>query len=72
MELDKQTKRRVGTHSRKPWSNFINRANSHLTSIDALDLLDRLLRCGSVPEDRRIGPTPASPNPNLKPEGLEG
>lgn len=44
IELDPQLESMLGRYSRKPWSRFINNDNSHLTSDDALDFLDKLLR----------------------------
>jgi hypothetical protein len=38
----------IGNHSRKPWEKFVNLSNQHLVSPEALDLLDKLLRCVGV------------------------
>ncbi len=32
------------THSRKPWSRFVNADNQHLISDEALDFVHKLLR----------------------------
>lgn len=45
IELDSQLEELVGRHSRKPWTKFINGDNQHLVSSEALDFLDKLLRC---------------------------
>ncbi|CAN6171839.1 unnamed protein product [Urochloa humidicola] len=45
IELDPQLEALVGRHSRKPWSKFINADNQHLVSPEAIDFLDKLLRC---------------------------
>ncbi len=42
--LDPQLEAMVGRHSRKPWTKFISHENQHLCGVQALDLLDRLLR----------------------------
>ena len=34
----------VGSHTRKPWTKFVNADNQHLTSPEAFDLVDKLLR----------------------------
>mmetsp|Transcript_3190 Transcript_3190/g.8438 ORF Transcript_3190/g.8438 Transcript_3190/m.8438 type:complete len:421 (+) Transcript_3190:663-1925(+) len=44
IELDPQLEALVGTHSRKPWTKFVNADNQHLTSPEAFDLLSKLLR----------------------------
>lgn len=35
----------MGSHSRKPWSKFVTPENQHLVSPEAIDFLDKLLRC---------------------------
>jgi casein kinase II subunit alpha len=44
IELDPRFDEILGRHSRKPWPRFIHAENQHLTSMEALDLLDKLLR----------------------------
>lgn len=34
----------IGTHSKKPWTKFVNPDNQHLVSPEAIDFLDKLLR----------------------------
>eukprot|EP00744_Colponema_vietnamica_P003376 GILI01005185.1.p1 GENE.GILI01005185.1~~GILI01005185.1.p1 ORF type:complete len:340 (+),score=69.30 GILI01005185.1:54-1073(+) len=34
----------IGTHSKKPWTTFVNSDNQHLCPPEALDFLDKLLR----------------------------
>ena len=47
---------KLGKHSRKAWRQFITSDNKHLCSIDALDLLDKLLRCHrhSTPKSSKV------------------
>ncbi len=44
LELDPQQEALLGTHSRKPWTRFINADNQHLASPEAIDFIDKLLR----------------------------
>lgn len=44
IELDPQLEALIGTHSKKPWTKFVNGENQHLVSPEALDLLGKLLR----------------------------
>ncbi|KAG2441926.1 hypothetical protein HXX76_003532 [Chlamydomonas incerta] len=44
LELDPQQESLLGTHSRKPWTKFINSDNQHLATPEALDFIDKLLR----------------------------
>nr|QKY15034.1 casein kinase Ii subunit alpha-4 (CKA4) [Polytomella parva] len=44
IDLDNRLEDMLGTHSRKPWSKFVTTQNQHLTSPEALDFLDKLLR----------------------------
>lgn len=44
LELDPHLEDLVGSHTRKPWSKFINSDNQHLVSPEAVDFLDKLLR----------------------------
>ncbi|GLI71650.1 hypothetical protein VaNZ11_016929 [Volvox africanus] len=44
LELDPQQEALLGTHSRKPWTRFINTDNQHLASPEAIDFIDKLLR----------------------------
>ncbi|KDD74471.1 protein kinase [Helicosporidium sp. ATCC 50920] len=44
LELDPHLEALVGTHSRRPWSRFVNDANRHLATPEAIDFIDRLLR----------------------------
>lgn len=44
LELEPQLEALVGSHSRKPWTKFVNADNQHLVSPEALDFLDKLLR----------------------------
>jgi hypothetical protein len=41
IELDPQLEALIGTHSKKPWTKFVNGENQHLVSPEALDLLVR-------------------------------
>jgi len=44
LELDLHLEDLVGSHTKKPWSKFINSDNQHLVSPEAVDFLDKLLR----------------------------
>ncbi|XP_057493040.1 casein kinase II subunit alpha-like [Actinidia eriantha] len=44
IELDSHLVALLGRHSRKPWTKFINADNRHLTTPEAIDFLDKLLR----------------------------
>eukprot|EP01119_Soliformovum_irregulare_P003467 TRINITY_DN1400_c0_g1_i2.p1 TRINITY_DN1400_c0_g1~~TRINITY_DN1400_c0_g1_i2.p1 ORF type:complete len:348 (+),score=49.27 TRINITY_DN1400_c0_g1_i2:197-1240(+) len=44
INLDQHFLSIIGKHVRKPWKKFISADNKHLTSNEALDFLDRLLR----------------------------
>ena len=41
--LDEDYMDEIGKHKRKSWENFINSANQHLCSKEALDFLSKLL-----------------------------
>eukprot|EP01113_Clastostelium_recurvatum_P004313 TRINITY_DN1189_c0_g1_i1.p1 TRINITY_DN1189_c0_g1~~TRINITY_DN1189_c0_g1_i1.p1 ORF type:complete len:372 (+),score=104.89 TRINITY_DN1189_c0_g1_i1:78-1118(+) len=43
--LDTHLMQLIGRHQRKPWKKFITPENKHLCGADAIDFLDRLLRC---------------------------
>ncbi|XP_057421900.1 casein kinase II subunit alpha-2-like [Lotus japonicus] len=42
--IDPELDALLGSHSRKPWTKFINSHNQHLVSPEAIDFLDKLLR----------------------------
>lgn len=42
--LEQQYNEMIGQHSKKPWHKFVNSANEHLVSEEALDLLSKMLR----------------------------
>lgn len=44
IELDPRFNDILGRHSRKRWERFVHSENQHLVSVEALDLLDKLLR----------------------------
>ncbi|XP_054977089.1 casein kinase II subunit alpha-like [Sorex araneus] len=44
VDLDPCLSELLGSHPRKSWECFINKKNQHLISLEALDLLDKLLR----------------------------
>lgn len=44
LTLDPKLRELVGKRSRRPWSKFITERNEGIVSLEALDLLDRLLR----------------------------
>ena len=44
VDLDPRFDEILGRHSRKRWERFIHGENQHLVSVEALDLLDKLLR----------------------------
>ena len=46
--MDTQLESLIGNHSRKPWNRFVTPENQHLVSPEALDFLDKLLRCVCV------------------------
>lgn len=45
LELDPQLEALVGRHSRKPYTKFITPENQHLVTPEAIDFIDKLLRC---------------------------
>lgn len=44
LELDPQQEAQLGSHTRKPWSRFVNADNQHLATPEAIDFIDKLLR----------------------------
>ena len=44
MDLDPQLDGQLGRHSKKPWTRFITPENRHLVSVEAVDLLENLLK----------------------------
>ena len=48
LELDPQFDGILGRHGKKAWSKFVTSENAHLVSPEAIDFLDRLLRCVPV------------------------
>jgi hypothetical protein len=54
----------IGQHSRKPWTKFITPDNQHLITPEALDFLDKLLRCARAsPVAGRLGVCACHPPP---------
>lgn len=54
----------LGQHTKKPWHKFINSANEHLVSEEALDLLSKMLKYDHA---ERIVPKDAMDHPYFKP-----
>lgn len=44
LELPAKLKSRLGTRSRRPWSDYVTNETQHLAAPDAVDFLDGLLR----------------------------
>ena len=53
----------LGQHAKKPWHKFINQANEHLVSEEALDLLSKMLKYDHA---ERITPKDAMEHPYFK------
>jgi len=64
LELDPHFDGILGSHSRKPWSKFVNSENSHLVTPETIDFLDKLLR---YDHQERLTPKEAMEHPFFYP-----